>query len=164
MPLVQQFAAMAHVEVAHLALHAARVEAAPTADASTACEQRVAPRRQTFRGERPRLEHLSLDHAHRVREVQPVWIETARPVRRRGRRCLLGAEQVRDQPLAVLHRGGRVVQRVVDDPHDPACTALAVGAVEEGAEVGAVAKHPPEYVSDDQESRYEITYRVNRVV
>lgn len=58
MPLVQQFAAMAHVEVAHLALDAARVEAPSAADAAPMCdfiEQCVAPLRQPLRGERPRL-------------------------------------------------------------------------------------------------------------
>jgi hypothetical protein len=58
MPLVQALAAMADVEVAHLALDPARVEAAAAADAATASdllEQRVAPRRQALRGERPRL-------------------------------------------------------------------------------------------------------------
>jgi hypothetical protein len=38
MPLMQRFAAMASVEVAHLALDAAWVEAATAADASTAGE------------------------------------------------------------------------------------------------------------------------------
>jgi hypothetical protein len=58
MPLVQQFASMADAEVAHLALDAARVEAPAAADASSArdlLEQRVAPRCQALRGERPRL-------------------------------------------------------------------------------------------------------------
>ncbi len=58
MPLVQQLAAMAHVEVAPLALDAARVETASAADAAAAgdlFEQRIAPHRQALRGERPRL-------------------------------------------------------------------------------------------------------------
>ena len=53
----------------------------------------------------------------------------------------LGVEDVGDQPVAVLHRRGRVVQRVVDDAHDLARAALAVLAVEDGAEVRAVAEH-----------------------
>jgi len=36
MPLVEQFAAMANVEVAHFAFDATRIEAPATADASTA--------------------------------------------------------------------------------------------------------------------------------
>ena len=58
MPLMERLAAMAHVEVAHLALDATRVEAAATADAATAgdlVEQRVAPLRQALRGEQPQL-------------------------------------------------------------------------------------------------------------
>ena len=58
MPLVQQLAAMANVEVAHLAFHAARVEAAATADAATSRDfgqQRVAPMSQALRGEQPQL-------------------------------------------------------------------------------------------------------------
>lgn len=47
MPLVKQFPAMAHIEVAHLAFDPARVEAPATAEASPArdfAEQRVTPR------------------------------------------------------------------------------------------------------------------------
>jgi hypothetical protein len=55
---MKQLAAVANVEVAHLALDAARVEAPATADASPArdlVEQRIAPGRQSLRGERPQL-------------------------------------------------------------------------------------------------------------
>jgi len=58
MELVEQSTAMANVEVAHLALDTARVEASAAADASTArdlLEQRIAPARQALRGEQPRL-------------------------------------------------------------------------------------------------------------
>ena len=58
MPLMEGFAAMAHVEVAHLALDAARVEAAATADTAAASdlfEHGVAPGWQTLRGKRPQL-------------------------------------------------------------------------------------------------------------
>ena len=58
MPLMEGFAAMAHVEVAHLAFDATRVEVAATADAATfgdLIEQRFAPGSQTLRGEWPRL-------------------------------------------------------------------------------------------------------------
>ena len=49
MALMERLASMPDVEVAHLALDAARIEAPATADTSTACdfvEQRIAPRRQ----------------------------------------------------------------------------------------------------------------------
>jgi hypothetical protein len=55
---MQFFAAMADVEAAHFSFDATRIEAATAADASTArnfVEQRVAPYRQTLRGERPQL-------------------------------------------------------------------------------------------------------------
>jgi hypothetical protein len=58
MSLVEQFAAMANVEVAHLAPDAARVEVATAADAAAlrdAVEQRVTPLRETLRGEQPQL-------------------------------------------------------------------------------------------------------------
>lgn len=58
MALVQRFAAVADIEVAHLAFDAARIEAPATADAPTPrdlVEQRITPRSQTLRGERPRL-------------------------------------------------------------------------------------------------------------
>ena len=58
MPLMERLAAMANVEVAHLALDAPRVEAPSAADAAPACdlvEQRIAPAPQALRGERPQL-------------------------------------------------------------------------------------------------------------
>ena len=58
MYLMEALAAVAHVVAAHLSLDAARVEFAAAADAPASgefVEQRVAPRRQSLRGERPRL-------------------------------------------------------------------------------------------------------------
>ena len=58
MDLMQHCAATAHVEVAHLALDAARVETPAAGDASALgnfFEERVAPRWQALRGEQPRL-------------------------------------------------------------------------------------------------------------
>ena len=58
MPLMERFSAMAHVEVAHLALDPTRVEPAAAADAKSSgdfFEQCVAPGCQTLRGEQPRL-------------------------------------------------------------------------------------------------------------
>ena len=58
MPLVERFSPMAHVEVAHLALDAARVEATSAADTATAgdlLEHGIAPGSETLRGERPQL-------------------------------------------------------------------------------------------------------------
>jgi hypothetical protein len=55
---MQRFTAMAEVEVARLALDAARVDAAAAAAAAALRDglgQRVAPLRQALRGERPRL-------------------------------------------------------------------------------------------------------------
>ena len=57
-PLVEQFAAMSDVVVAHLALDAARVEAAPTAHAAPPrdlLKHRALPGSQAHRGEQPRL-------------------------------------------------------------------------------------------------------------
>jgi hypothetical protein len=54
MPLMERYVTMADVEVAHLALDAARVEATATADAAATrdlLEQGVAPLRQALRGE-----------------------------------------------------------------------------------------------------------------
>ena len=58
MLLVKQLAAMADVEVAHLASDTARIEAPAAADATTPCnlvEQRIAPGSQALRGEQPQL-------------------------------------------------------------------------------------------------------------
>jgi len=55
---MQWFAAMANIEVAHLAFDAARVEAATAADTATSrdlVEQRITPMRQALRGEQPQL-------------------------------------------------------------------------------------------------------------
>jgi len=54
MLLIQKFASVAHVVVAHLAFDATRVEFAPAADAPTLTylvEQRSTPCWQTLRGE-----------------------------------------------------------------------------------------------------------------
>lgn len=77
MLLVEQLAAMADVEVAHLALGAARIEAPATAGASTArdrIEQRVAPGSQPLRGNSRGLRHLALYHMmyKAVRELSVV--------------------------------------------------------------------------------------------
>ena len=56
--LMKRLAAVADVEVAHLALDAARVEAPAAADAAALCnlvKQLVAPLRQSLRGEGPQL-------------------------------------------------------------------------------------------------------------
>ena len=58
MSLVKHFTSVAHVEVAHLALDAARVEASSAADTSAIgdlVEHRVAPLCELLRGEGPRL-------------------------------------------------------------------------------------------------------------
>lgn len=58
MPLVQLFAPMTNVEVTHLALDPARVEAPTAANAATTRnfgEHGVSPLRQALRGEQPRL-------------------------------------------------------------------------------------------------------------
>ena len=58
MLLAEQLAAVSHVEVAHLAFDTARIGVPAAADASAAgnlVEQRIAPRRQTLRGEQPQL-------------------------------------------------------------------------------------------------------------
>ena len=51
----------------------------------------------------------------------------------------VGIEDVGDEPAAVLRRRGRILQRVVDHAHGLSGCPGAVGAVEEGAEVRAVA-------------------------
>jgi len=58
MPAMERCTAAADLEVAHLALDAARIEAAAAADAAAAAnlvEQRVAPAFESLRGEWPRL-------------------------------------------------------------------------------------------------------------
>ena len=58
MLLVEGFATMADVEIAHLALDAARVQAPPAAHAASARDlgqHRVAPGSEALRGERPQL-------------------------------------------------------------------------------------------------------------
>jgi hypothetical protein len=58
MPLMEQFAAVANAEVAHLVFDAARIESPATADASAArdlVEQHIAPSSQPLRGEQPQL-------------------------------------------------------------------------------------------------------------
>ena len=58
MLLVEQFTAMANVEVAHLALYAARMGAPSATDASAVSkvvEKRMAPVGQALRGEGPQL-------------------------------------------------------------------------------------------------------------
>ena len=55
---MEQFAAMANIEVAHLALDATRIEpptAAHAAAGGNLLDHRVAPLRQPLRGERPQL-------------------------------------------------------------------------------------------------------------
>ena len=58
MPQMERCAAMPNIEVAHLALDAARVQAPTTAHAAPARDlgqQGLAPGRQTLRGKRPQL-------------------------------------------------------------------------------------------------------------
>ena len=75
-------AAMADVEVARLALDAARVQASTTAHAVPARDlgqHGVARGSQALRGNGRGLRHLALDHAHGVGEAQAIRIELAQP-------------------------------------------------------------------------------------
>ena len=82
MSLMEQSAAMADAEVAHLARDASRIEAAATADRSTRSDlvkHCLPPGSQALSGNGRSLWQLALDHAHGVGEAQAIRIEPARP-------------------------------------------------------------------------------------
>jgi hypothetical protein len=110
MPLVQHFTPMADVEVAHLALDPTWIEAPTAADAAAArdlVEQRVAPSRNSLRGNGRSLRHLALDRAHGVHEAQVVGIEPARP-RGLGHQLANGGVRQQQAPQLLLYQIGRL--------------------------------------------------------